>query len=444
MFSKKVLELLILFLCLASPPSPAWAGDWPNWRGPHYDGSSDETNLPERFDQTENVLWRTPIKGDDGAATPIVIGDRIFINTTEKIENGTGLVAMCLERKSGKILWKKQVAATTREVRQQNTWASASPVSDGKRSWFLYGTGDLACLDEGGNILWARNLQKEHGTWNILWDYGASPLLYKGKLYVAVMDTVKPYAFAPKDQPKSKGSYLLCTDSATGKDLWKQPRKSDAVGESLESYATPIPFSNHGREEILLLGADYVTAHNPDTGEEYWRFCYAPEHRGNLRIVPSPVVAEGNIIIPRPKFAPVVAVAVPQNGQGRLPDDKLAWRYQGNTADTPTPLFYQGRLYIIHDNKRIMTCLNPKTGEKIWEGDLGATGIIRSSPTAGDGKIYCISMKGEAVVVKAGDEFKILSMALMGGSKECASIAIADQCLFIRTSEDLFCVGKAK
>ncbi len=436
---------LFLILILASS---AGAGDWPNWRGPHYNGSSDETNLPEKFSRTENVLWSVPLKGDDGSATPVVIGSRVFINAAEKQEKGTALFAICLDRDTGKTLWKNQVATTERVVRNQNTWASPSPASDGKNAFFLYGTGDLGAFDVEGKPLWSRNLQKDYGPWNIMWDYGSSPFLYKGKLYISVMHTVKPYEHSPKEGQGANESYLLCLDPATGRELWKHVRPSDAQGESFEAFTTPFPYDNNGREELLMLGGDYLTAHNPDTGEEYWRFCYSPEHKVFWRIVPSPVVADGMIIIARPKFDLVFGLPVLKDAKGILPFEKLAWQYKGATTDTPTPLYYQGRLYIVHDNRKIVTCLNPKTGEKIWEGDLTkeaqVKGTMRGSPAGADGKIYCVTMKGEVVVLKAGDKFEVLSKADLGGSLSSASVAIADQKIFIRTSEELFCIAKQK
>ncbi len=424
------------------------AGDWPNWRGPHYNGSCDETNLPEKFGPTENVLWSVPLKGDDGSATPVVIGSRVFVNAAEKQEKGTVLFAICLDRDTGKTLWKNQVATTERTIRPQNTWASPSPASDGKNAFFLYGTGDLAAFNAEGKQLWARNLQKDFGPWNIMWDYGSSPFLYKGKLYIVVMQTVKPYDYTPKGGPAASESYLLCLDPVTGKDLWKQVRPSDSSGESLEAYTTLVPYDNNGREELLMLGGDYLTAHNPETGEEYWRFCYSPEHKAFWRIVPSPVVADGMIIIARPKFDLVFGLPVLKDAKGVLPFEKLAWQYKGTTTDTPTPLYYQGRLYLVHDNRKVVTCLNPQTGEKIWEGDLArdakVQGTMRGSPASADGKIYCVSMKGEVVVLKAGDQFEVLAKADLGGSLSSASVAIADQKIFIRTSEALFCFAKQK
>jgi outer membrane protein assembly factor BamB len=424
---------------------PVSAGDWSNWRGPSYDGASEETHLPERFSPTENVLWSQSMPGPD-AATPIVIGNRIYVSATEKAGNEKALVALCLDRDKGSILWKKQVATTDRKCRMQNTWASPSPVSDGKRTIFFYGTGDLAALDEKGDILWTRNLQKDEGPWFLMWDYGASPLLYKDKLYISVMQRTKPYEWSfPGQNAEPAQGYLLCLDPATGKNLWKQKRPSDANDESLEAYTTPIPYSVHGREEILVAGGDYLTGHNPQTGAELWRLCYYPDHPNHKPLVPSPVVENGTVFGTQGKWGMPFAFAIPQEPKGEVPFSALVWTQKVESSDTPSLLYYRDRLYIVHDARKTIQCLNPKTGEQIWQGELGGDTFFRSSPVAADGKIYCLNMKGKVVVLKAGDEFKILSENEMGGgAASCATIAISDGKLFIRTSETLFCVGEKK
>jgi outer membrane protein assembly factor BamB len=126
-----------------------------------------------------------------------------------------------------------------------------------------------------------------------------------------------------------------------------------------------------------------------------------------------------------------------------VPFNSLLWTQKAQSSDTPSLLYYRERLYIVHDARKTIQCLNPKTGEQIWQGELGGDTFFRSSPVAADGKIYCLNMKGKVVVLQAGDEFKILSEnELGGGSVTCATIAIADGKLFIRTSETLFCVGE--
>ncbi len=414
-------------------------GDWANWRGPHYNGSSDETNLPAKFSPTENVLWKTPMPGE-GAGTPIILGNRVFVSSSER--NGSGLFGMCVDRDTGDVLWKKNLAEG-KPWRPRNNLASASVVSDGKRAFFTFASGDLIALDFEGEEVWSRNLEKEYGPFSILWIYSSTPLYHDGKLYVEVLRNVKPLRKELRDSYTGKlplDSYLLCLDPATGENIWKVARETDAVEESPEAYSTPIPFEYKGRREILIAGGDYVTGHDPETGKEYWRQHFNPTKNPRWRLVPSPVTCGDTIVGVQARITSSV-FAFKAGLSGRKEYDEVLWTYSDSTTDSGTPLLYRGRLYFIHDSKHIITCLDPKTGKKFWEGDLGGKKVIRASPTGADGKIYCINEEGFATVLEAGDEFKILSQTDMGGSVTYSSIAVADKKLFIRTSENLYCVA---
>src|SRR5271154_2556574 len=175
------------------------AENWPQWRGPFLDGSTTETNLPDTFSKTENVLWSAPLPGS-AHATPIIWDDSVFINSPDADGN---LLLLCLDRKTGKVRWQKQVSTGNR-TKGRNNMASPSPVTDGKTVWTMFGTGDLAAYDFSGKELWTRHLTKEYDRFVINWLYGCSPLLYKNRLYVEVLRR------GPSD------SFVLCLDPQTG------------------------------------------------------------------------------------------------------------------------------------------------------------------------------------------------------------------------------------
>jgi len=197
----------------------------------------------------------------------IIWGDRVFVTATEITSNK--LWAICLDRKNGKDLWKYEVGISF-DSRNGNNGAVPSPVTDGKYVYFFYGTGDMLAYDMDGHEVWRRNIQKDHGTFQNKYYYGASPLLYNGKLYLAVIHQYTNAVEEP-DQPKPM-SYLLCIDSKTGKDLWKYERKTDAFNESMDTYNTPYLFEGKNGALIIVAGADYVTAHDPANGKEIWRW----------------------------------------------------------------------------------------------------------------------------------------------------------------------------
>jgi len=430
---------------VACAMSGARAENWAQWRGPAFNGSSTETGLPATFSKTENVAWVCPLPGRAGA-TPIIWDDAVFISAADS--KSKDLVALCINRKDGSVRWKKVIApsADRRPLDgRNNNMCAPSPVTDGKTVWFLYGTGDFAAFDFEGNQLWARNLQKDLGSFAIMWGYGSSPLLYKDRLYVQVLQTNKQVYAGGADRGTPRESFLLAMDPKTGKDLWKAVRPSDAVGETLESYATPIPYEAPERAEILIIGGDYVSGHNPENGQEYWR-CggFNPPRQGDLRIVPSPVATAGLVFVSPPKHRnPFFAAKA--GGAGNVTQTHVAWKLGKEFApDVCTSLVYKDMLYVLAGfaDKRTVVCLDPKTGTQKWTGKVPGTTTYWASLTAADGRMYCINEAGEVTVLAAGDEFKILATVPFGEGVCYSSIAIAQKQLFIRTGQNLYCVGK--
>lgn len=414
------------------------AENWGQWRGPNFNGSTSEKNLPTNWSNTENVAWKTPLPGMSGA-TPVIWGDSVFVSSPDAQKN---LNLICLNRTDGKVRWQKTVAIGDKVI-GRNNMASPSPVTDGKTVFAIFGTGDLAAYDFSGKEIWTRSIAKDFGKFSIMWLYGSSPLLYKGKLYVQVLqrEPIPPdYTHSIDDKPHRE-SFLLCIDPKTGKDLWRHIRKTDAKMESNESYATPIPFEGKNGTEILIVGGNCVTGHNAETGEEIWRCDGLNAKDGSfMRIVPSAVTGAGMIFACAPKREPVFAIK--SGGKGNITATHIAWKFEEYPSDCVTPLFYQEKLFVLDGDKQMMTCLDPKTGEKKWQGNLGVREIFRSSPTGADGKIYCLGERGTVVVLDAGQEFKILSTIKMGEEPIRSSIAVAEGQLFIRTGQNLYCIGK--
>lgn len=416
--------------------------DWPQWRGPNFDGSSEAANLPETIDK-DKPAWTTVLPGI-GNGTPVIAGERIFVSCADP--QSAKLLGICVSRADGHILWQKEIG-TGFVTNQRNNGASPSAVTDGKEVFFYFSTGDLAAFDMSGNLLWQRNIQKDHGTFNIQWIYSSSPLLYNGKLYIQVLQRDVPpgrkqaaVAGPPAD------SYLLAVDPRTGQDLWSVVRPSDAVSETRESYATPIPFEHERRTEILLVGGDCVTAHEAETGKEIWRAGgWNPQKIGHWRLVPSVTTdaADGLVFACAPKNGPVMAIV--DGGIGDVTATHFAWKSLGKTSgitsDVCVPLFYKGSLFLLNGDKKTLYCLDPKTGQIKWSGDLGGKNVFRASPTGADGKIYCMNEAGGVWVVSA-DSFKILSQTSLDGNPSRGSIAVADGSVIIRSGEKLYAFKK--
>ena len=431
---------LPLFLAATLCASLVHAANWPQWRGPNYDGSSPEKGLPEKFSKTENVAWTAPMPGPSGA-TPAIFGDNVFVNSIDAAKKSR--VALCLDRKTGQVKWQQDLGPGVTQDDKSN-FSSPSPVTDGQFVYFYYGNGELACFEVGGKKVWSRNIQKDHGPFAYQWTYSASPLLSDGRLYIQVLQRDVPVN--GRGNPHND-SYLLAVDPKTGKDLWKHIRPADAVAESLEAFSTPVPFTHNGRKEILIVGGDCITGHNPATGQELWRWgTWNPQKIMHWRLVPSPVAGAGVVLACGPKNAPITAVKL--GGSGKIEDSTLAWQSTDRdvTSDVPTPLFYEGKFFVLNGGKRKLLCVEPSNGKVIWSGDFETRSVFESSPTAADGKIYVMDHKANVFVVAAtGDQFKLLGSAAMGDEGENnlrSSVAISQGQLFIRTAKNLYCIGK--
>ncbi|MBI3881287.1 MAG: PQQ-binding-like beta-propeller repeat protein [Verrucomicrobia bacterium] len=433
------MKVIRLLASLAFAATALHAADWPQWRGPNFNGSSPETGLPAKFGKTEGVAWAVPMPGPSASAT-IIFGNAVFISSGDK--NSQSLVAMCLDRKTGKIVWQNKIADGYSRDNKSN-YSSPSPVTDGKLVFFYYGNGDLVAFDVTGKKIWQRNIQKDYGEFAYQWTYSASPLLFNGKLYIQVLQRDQPV----HDHGKIGGeSYLLALDPATGKTLWRHVCPTEAQAESREAFSTPVPFEHNGRWELLVLGGDMISGHDPATGKEFWRWGTWNDQRiGHWRLVPSAVAGGGVVLACAPKKEPVFAVKL--GGNGKLPDSAIAWKSEkpsSITADVPTPLFYQGDFFILSDNTKSLSRVEPATGKVKWTVATPGTKKYEASPTGADGKIYLMNFAGDVVVVNAADG-AVLNNAAMGepGDNETRSVvSVASGQLFIRTNTKLFCIGK--
>ncbi len=445
MFNRKA---ILWSLTLSLIAGAAMAGEWGNWRGPTYNGAADEKGLLTKFSPTEGVLWSADMPGPS-AATPAVWGDNVFV-TVAQMEKGE-LLALCLDRKTGKLKWQQSLGTGYRAADQGNAvqlddrsnYASPSPVTDGKRVFWFFGNGDLVATDTAGKKLWQRQIQKEFGDFAFNWTFSTSPQLWEGKLYMQVLQRDIPVGGRGK---QGSQSFLLAMDPATGKDLWKVERPSPAKFESREAFTTPIPFVHNGRKELLVVGGNVLTGHDPATGKELWRWnTYTPDpNHASLRLVPSPVAGGGVILACGPKREPVFAIKVGLNGETSA--DGLAWKSEHRspvTTDVPTPAFANGKFYVVSDLRKAISCVNPADGKILWTTELAGPAPCWSSPTVADGKVYCMSLRGDIYVVDANTGALLSTNAMAPGENEIrSSIAAARGALFIRTNSKLYCVGK--
>jgi outer membrane protein assembly factor BamB len=414
---RRVLALGTLAIVL-----PVLAENWPQWRGPNLNGTSSEKDLPVRWSTTENVLWKLAMPSKTGA-TPIIWGNLIFLNVADTDNN---LYLWCLDKTKGSVLWKKHITGGNYQINKQNM-SSPSPVSDGRNVFVMTGVGILKSFDFAGNEKWMRDIQKDYGRFGLNWGYANSPLLYEDSLYVQVTHGMKT-----RDP-----SYLLRIDKNTGKTLWRVERPVAAIRESPDSYSTPQLLRYPDRFEIVVLGGDCVTGHDPATGKEVWRGNgLNPTNDPNFRTIAS-VVVFNDIVYAPTRERPLIAFRA--GGRGDITQSHKLWEFN-NGPDVPTPVTDGKYFYSVND-RGITWCLDARTGKEIWGRQRIKPATYSSSPVLADGKIYITNEDGLTTVLKAGDRFEVLAENDLA-DYTLSSPAISDGRIYMRTTQHLYAIGK--
>ena len=401
---------------------------WPNWRGPTLNGVASGKGYAVSWSPDDNVRWRVPLPGL-GASTPAVWGDRLVL--TCDIEGHDGI--LCIDR-AGKECWRQQLGDVRPGKHKKATGCNSSPVTDGDHVWVYFKSGELACLSlTDGAIVWKTNLQEQFGEDTLWWDLGTSPVLTKQAVVVAVMQT------GP--------SYLVAFDRETGAVLWKHDRMLDAPEEAAQSYSTPLVVAgnadwNEPTEMLIVLGADHVTAHDAADGREIWRVGgLNPEGDKFFRSIASPVVAGEFVIAPYARGKTVTAIR--RGGSGDVTASHIAWKREPLGTDVPTPAIRDGRVMICGD-KGMMSCLDLKTGQTLWEDSLPKNrNRYSSSPiivddhvllTREDGHSWCLAWPGEK-----GDALKILGEGTVDEMTVATPVCLDGE-IFLRTHDSLWCI----
>jgi outer membrane protein assembly factor BamB len=424
--------------------SRASSGDsnWPQWRGPEGQGISSDKGVPTAWSATENIKWKTEISGR-GHSSPIIWGKHIFLTSSiegpvvpgakavkhmigEKefkhpewvgADRNQTLKVVCLDGDSGKILWERTAYDGTvfDHRHRRNTYASPTPITDGRLVYAYFGSEGLYAYDFKGNLVWKVTLG---GVPTMGMGTGTSPVLYENLLIVQC------------DHDLGETSFIVALDKTTGKQVWKVARKVQS------SWTTPVILRHAGRMELVTSGNEWIISYDPATGKELWRCKGLQSHA-----IHTPMVGHGMVIISS-GYPAKRTIAIKLGGSGDITDTpNIAWKYEKGTAYVASPILYGDYVYLISD-KGLLTCLDVKTGEVKYEGGrVPVPASFMSSPVAFDGKILISSEDGDTFVVKAGPAHEILRTNSLG-EPIYTSPAIASGKLFIRGEKHLYCISQ--
>jgi len=400
-----------LWACLLiSGWSPAaQAENWPGWRGPRGDGTSQESNLPVTWSATENVAWKTPLPGV-GHASPIIWGDRIF--TVSAILETEERVLMCLDRVSGQMVWQKTILKSPLEKKHRlNSHASSTPATDGERLYvsFLDGKNILvAALDMDGNEKW----RVSPGEFKSVHGFCSCPVLYKDLVII--------------NGDHDGNSYLVGLDKSTGETKWKTMRENKT-----RSYCTPLVRTIDGREQLLLSGSKCVASYDPNTGTRHWIV------QGPTEQFVASLVYEQGLLFVTGGFPDHHILTIRPTGSGDVTDSHIVWRATRGVSYVPSPIA-AGKYFLLVSDGGIATEFEGDSGRQVWQERIGPH--FSASLVSGGGHVYFLSDEGVTTVIKPGETKDVVAKNALG--EHCyASPAISQGQLFIRSERHLWAIG---
>lgn len=424
---------------------------WPMFRGPNACGVAEgqtptEWNADESAGNMSRVLWKTPIPGL-GHSSPVIWGDRLLVATAVRTEGeaplrlglyGDGGSAndsaeqswkiLCLEKKSGKILWERTARKGLPKAQRHTkaTHANTTLATNGESVVAFFGSEGLYCYNAKGDLTWSRDLGiLDMGPEpELQWGFASSPVLHGDKIVL--------------QSDCKKSPFVALLRLKDGSDVWRTPRD----GVSQRSWSTPAVIGEGGKKQVVTNGWPWIASYDFETGKELWRL----RSEGDIP-VPAPVTAHGLIYVTNAHGgkAPLYAVRpeargdiTPQDGARSNPS--VAWSVERNGAYMQTPLIYGELLYSCSD-RGVLKCYRAKSGEKLYEQRLGAgTSGYSSSPVAAGGKLYFASEEGEVFVVEQGETFRQLARNAMGETV-MATPAISNHVLHYRTRGHVVAIG---
>ncbi|MHC4595440.1 MAG: PQQ-like beta-propeller repeat protein [Planctomycetota bacterium] len=399
------------------------AENWPYFRGPTRQGISHEKDIPIEWNQTSNIVWKRPIPGE-GWSSPIVFDDRVFV--TAATDRGASFRLLCLDRLTGTVLWDKEVfQQKLRHKQKLNSYASSTPVTDGQRVYVLASDGSLAAVSTEGSIIWTyRDFEyfSEHGL-------AVSPILYKDLLIV-------PFDGSSSGPDKKVGwqkpwdqAVILALDKNTGKVRWKGRRESSRI-----AHVTPQVLSENGQDQLVSSAGDVVQGFDLKTGERIWTVSSSGEG-----VVPSIVIGDG-LIFTTSGFGESALRVIRTGGKGNVTGTHIVWESANDVPKVPSMLYVSPFLFLITESG-VAKCLRAATGEVLWRERL--EGRYSASPIWSDGRIYFLSEKGKTTVVQAEPEFKVLAENEL--KEKCsASPAVSQRHIFIRSENNIYCIGRGR
>jgi outer membrane protein assembly factor BamB len=431
--------LALLLFCASAWSVVPKDSFWPYWRGPAADGMA-VGDAPLNWSDTQNVRWKTEIPGR-GSSSPVVWGDRVFITTAIK----TGVSAtpeppatpapkrgmttpgpqaehkfevICLNRKNGKILWQRTAITATPHEGYHPTYgsfASNSPVTDGKHVYAFFGSRGMYCYDMKGKLIWQKDFAVQMRM-RMAFGEGMAPVI-SGNRLILVFD-------------HDGSSFMVVLDKNSGKEIWRVNR------DEVTNWAAPLVIDYKGRKQIIVNATKKVRSYDFDSGKVIWECAGL-----GVNTIPQPVYQD-DLVFAMSGYQNPKLMAIRLGKEGDLTGtDAIVWSQTKGNSYTASPVLHDNMLYVLTDNGMI-SCYNAKTGEPYYHQQrLPKTYSFKSSPVGANGKLYLASENDDVLVLRMGPKFEVLATNTMPDQIFIATPAITGGELFLRSQNRLYCIG---
>ena len=387
---------------------------WNQFRGPNGDGDAQNSQLPVQFSENKNLTWKTPVPGK-AWSSPVVKDGKVWITNAE--DDGYKMWAIQLDWRTGKQI-KKVLVFENKDPQfchPMNSYATPTPVIEGKMVFVHFGTHGTAALDaKSGMKIWERrDFKCDHYR-----GAAASPISHEENLIIH---------FDGHDL-----QYIVCLDQKTGRTIWKKEREYDFKtdnGDRKKAYCTPSVITHNGRQELISPGAVATESRSPFTGELFWT-----ARTGGMNSSSRPIYRHGHVYV----FCGMGSMtAIRPGGKGDVDKTHVTWARRRVVPKKSSPLLLNGLLFMISD-EGVASCSDPLTGKIHWAERMGVKGQCASSPIHASGRIYSFSSEGDCIVFKAHkDGLSILAHnKLPNGCM--ASPAVNGDSLLVRTKNSLY------
>ncbi len=399
--------------------TPAFADNWPQFRGPGGRGHAAAVGLPVTWSETQNVVWKTPLH-DKGWSSPVVWGDQVWLTTARA--DGKEFFALCVDRNTGKIVHDIKLldVAEPAFCHAYNSYASPTPAIEEGRVYIHFGTYGTFCLDTAtGKTLWEqRDLHCDHFR-----GPGSSPVIWQNLLFLT---------FDGFDV-----QYVAALDKHTGRIVWRKDRDINygtTNGDFKKAYSTPTIAVVAGKPELVSPAATATTAYDPATGDEIWRV-----YHGGMNVA-APPQFDGRHLFLCTGDCGKRLLALRPDGHGDVTNTHIDWTSNKGVPTRVAPLLIDHGLYLVSE-AGVLSCLDPDTGAVRWQERL--RGKYCSSPVYADGKLYVFDEEGRGVVGRVGDKWIPLAVNQLDAG--CmATPAVAGPALFVRTRTHLYRIEQKK